>query len=178
MRLVAAITLAALLSAAPAHAHGQHHHLYAAHHHRVVHTARNHARHVVRRAGVHHVSRVASSQEGATVSGSRPRDCWGIPWCGCFLKHYLHIPIEIARKLNLNMALSWLHVGTPASGPAKDEVVVWNHGHGHGHVGVIASDHPDRAGRWLVTSGNDGHAVRTRWRYVGNAAGFRKIASI
>lgn len=164
MRLVAAITLAlsALTLAVPAHAsrghHHSHHHSYSAHHHRGAAASHRNHTHSRRDAGAGAV--VASNE------GGRPRDCWGIPWCGCFLKHFLHIPADIAHKLNLNLALNWLHLGEPATRPAKNEVAVWNHGGGHGHVGVIASDHPDRFGRWLVTSGNDGHAVRTRWRSV------------
>jgi hypothetical protein len=41
-------------------------------------------------------------------------------------------------------------------------------------VGVMKSD-VDAQGRALVLSGNDGHGVRLRLRYVGRAIAFREL---
>ncbi len=93
---------------------------------------------------------------------NRPKDCYGIPWCGCWLKHHLGV---ISSHLNLNRAIEWLDWGHKTS-PHIGAVVVWRH-----HVGVITGGSP---GRWVVTSGNDGHAVRSRRRSVAGAVGFRE----
>jgi hypothetical protein len=51
--------------------------------------------------------------------------------------------------------------------PAPGVIVVWPH-----HVGVIRSG-PDTAGDWLIESGNDGGAVRTRFRSLAGAIALR-----
>ncbi len=95
---------------------------------------------------------------------SRPADCYGIAWCGCWLRNSL----GIADKA-LNLARNWVHVGSNASGPHVGAIVVWQH-----HVGRIVGP-PDASGRWLIQSGNDGNAVRTRYLSVGRAIAFRTI---
>jgi hypothetical protein len=47
-------------------------------------------------------------------------------------------------------------------------VVVWPH-----HVGVITGKTSE--GHWVVHSGNDGGAVRTRARSVAGAIAFRRV---
>ncbi len=101
-------------------------------------------------------------------AGGRPTDCRGIPWCGCWLRHQL----GIADK-SFNVALRWVKWGAKASGPRIGIVVVWARGGGRGHVGIIRGG-PDRAGRWLVESGNDGHVVRTRYRSLAGVIAFRE----
>lgn len=91
-------------------------------------------------------------------------------WCSWWLRRFLHVTSGVVN----NLALSWLNWGH-ATSPHEHAVVVWNHGHGHGHVGVITGQQCGPQS-WVVTSGNDGHAVRTRCRFVGNAAGFREGA--
>jgi uncharacterized protein (TIGR02594 family) len=98
----------------------------------------------------------------AGVSSERPRDCYGIPWCGCFMRHLLGV-----ASTAYNLAANWAHWGRNAGGPQVGAVVVWRH-----HVGKIVGG-PDRAGHWLVLSGNDGHRVRTRYRSVAGAIAFR-----
>lgn len=100
-----------------------------------------------------------------TVSvGSRPADCYGIPWCGCYLRHVY----GIADK-SLNLARNWASVGSRTTAHAG-AVVVWNH-----HVGVLQSD-PDARGYAVVLSGNAGRGgVNAVPRYVGNAIAFRSI---
>jgi hypothetical protein len=69
----------------------------------------------------------------------------------------------------LNLARNWGSVGVAAGGPQVGAVVVWPH-----HVGVIRGG-PDSSGEWLVESGNDGHAVRTRYRSLRGAIAFRSL---
>jgi hypothetical protein len=93
----------------------------------------------------HHRSHVQqASYTSGQVVGSRPSDCYGIPWCGCFLRHYF----GIADK-SLNLARAWASVGSNAGGPSVGVVVVWRH-----HVGKIVGQ--DARGNWIVLSGNSG----------------------
>ena len=54
------------------------------------------------------------------------------------------------------------------AGPGIGVVVVWPH-----HVGIITGQAPN--GEWLVHSGNDGGAVRTRARSLRGAIAFRRV---
>jgi hypothetical protein len=60
-----------------------------------------------------------------------------------------------------NLAANWRHYGRPAS-PQVGAVVVWSH-----HVGMITGRASN--GQWIVTSGNDGGAVRARPRSISGA---------
>jgi hypothetical protein len=62
---------------------------------------------------------------------------------------------------HLNVAWNWSKWGSP-SGPQVGAVVVWRH-----HVGEIVGRAAN--GQWMVRSGNDGGAVRTRARSVSGA---------
>jgi hypothetical protein len=63
-----------------------------------------------------------------------------------------------------NLARNWAHWGH--SGPAGvGAVVVWAH-----HVGKIVGQ---QDGQWLIESGNDGRAVRTRVLSINNAIAIR-----
>lgn len=87
-----------------------------------------------------------------------------LPWCGIYMSNYFGI-----HKRSLWLARNWAHEGVPVSSPGVGAVVVWPH-----HVGVIVGE-PDAHGRWLVHSGNDGNAVRTRARSLRGAIAFRYI---
>lgn len=89
-----------------------------------------------------------------------------LPWCGIYMSHYFHI-----LKRSLWVAANWRFEGSPAGGPAVGAVVVWPH-----HVGVIAGG-PNARGMWLVHSGNDGNAVRTRYRSLRGAIAYRWVGS-
>ena len=65
-----------------------------------------------------------------------------------------------------NLARSWAHYGSNAGGPTVGAIVVWRH-----HVGKIVGH---ENGQWIVQSGNDGHAVRTRPRSLAGAIAFRQ----
>ena len=84
-------------------------------------------------------------------------------WCGSYLSKYLGKP---DRRLAL--ARSWASEGMNAGGPGIGVVVVWAH-----HVGIITGQTPD--GQWIVHSGNDGGAVRTRARSLARAIAFRRV---
>ncbi len=84
-------------------------------------------------------------------------------WCGWFMRH-----LKGVADLRFNLAREWAHWGRNAGGPRVGAVVVWTY-----HVGEIVGA-PDARGRWLVHSGNDGNAVRTRYLAVNRAIAFRE----
>lgn len=102
-------------------------------------------------------------QHASVRDAARPRDCYGIPWCGCWLRHHFGI-----NDVRLNLARAWAKVGTAAE-PAIGVIVVWWH-----HVGVITGFDGHN---WIVTSGNDGHGnvAGTRPRSLHGAIAFRKL---
>src|SRR2546423_1767319 len=128
--------------------------------------ARPHKHHpsVHRSSHPHRVSRHAH-RGGKHVRHARARSvhAGGRPaaWCGWWLGRHLGI-----ANRNLWLARNWASVGhkTP---PRVGAVVVWRH-----HVGIITG----RAGsKWIVKSGNDGHAVRERPRSTAGAIAFRAV---
>lgn len=108
--------------------------------------------------GLVHMMRTA---EGASrVIGYRPRDCYGMAWCGCYMRHL----VDRDPGPAYNLARNWAHYGRPTYAHVG-AIVVWPH-----HVGEIVGR---RNGRWLVLSGNDGNAVRRRFRSLGGAIALR-----
>jgi hypothetical protein len=93
----------------------------------------------------------------------RPRDCYGIEWCGCWLRHHFGL-----ADRSLNLARRWASMGHRTT-PHAGAIIVWAH-----HVGILKSN-IDGRGRALVLSGNDGHRVRLRERYVGGAIAYREL---
>ena len=90
------------------------------------------------------------------VSGGRPS-----AWCGW----YMRSQVGADPGPQYNLARSWAHYGSNAGGPSVGTIVVWSH-----HVGKIVGR---ENGQWIVESGNDGHAVRTRPRSLAGAIAFR-----
>ncbi len=88
----------------------------------------------------------------------------GGAWCGAYMRHVFGI-----SDPRLNLARNWASVGSSAGGPQVGAVVVWPH-----HVGVIRGG-PNANGEWLVESGNDGGAVRTRYRSLRGSIAFRHV---
>ena len=86
----------------------------------------------------------------ATGNNAKPRR-----WCGWWMRQ------QRGGGPHLNVAWNWRSYGA-SSGPQVGAVVVWRH-----HVGQIVGRASN--GRWLVQSGNDGGAVRTRARSVKGA---------
>lgn len=142
------------LSSAPAQAHSRHHpshyyhHLSYRHHHRFY---TRHRRGYSAYAFVNGDRRLVTYRGGF---GGRPR-----AWCGWYMRKLLGVA-DPAYNLARNWA-HWGHAGHPGIGA----VVVWAH-----HVGRIVGGEP---GHWLINSGNDGHAVRTRIRSISGAIAFR-----
>lgn len=90
-------------------------------------------------------------------SMNRPRE-----WCGWYMRQVEHVADPAFDR-----AIAWTHYGRRAAAPALGVIVVWPH-----HVGIIRGG-PDAAGRWLVESGNDGGAVRKRFRSLARAIALR-----
>lgn len=100
---------------------------------------------------VRHAARKSESYSSHHSAGPRPR-----AWCGWWMR------TQRGGGPELNLAWNWSKWGRPAGGPQVGAVVVWRH-----HVGEIVGRAEN--GRWLVRSGNDGGAVRTRARSVAGA---------
>jgi hypothetical protein len=81
-------------------------------------------------------------------------------WCGWAMRQL----VGGDPGASFNLARNWAHWGR--SGPAGiGAVVVWPH-----HVGKIVGR---ENGQWVIESGNDGHALRTRARSIGGAIAIR-----
>lgn len=81
-------------------------------------------------------------------------------WCGWEMRRL----VASDPGPSFNLARNWAHWGRP--GPAGvGAVVVWPH-----HVGKIVGQ---EAGTWVIESGNDGHALRTRPRSIAGAIAIR-----
>ena len=88
-------------------------------------------------------------------SGHRPA-----AWCGWQMRQL--VSSDPGPEYNLARNWSrWGHAGPVGVGA----VVVWSH-----HVGKIVGQ---QDGQWVVESGNDGHALRTRTRSIAGAIAIR-----
>jgi hypothetical protein len=82
-------------------------------------------------------------------------------WCGWEMRRL----VGADPGPSFNLARNWAHWGRP--GPAGvGAVVVWPH-----HVGKIVGQ---QGGQWIIESGNDGHAFRTRPRSIAGAIAIRR----
>jgi len=84
-------------------------------------------------------------------------------WCGWYMRRQ----VRSDPGSSYNLARSWARYGSNAGGPSVGAIVVWRH-----HVGKIVGH---EKGKWIVRSGNDGHAVRTRPRSLAGAIAFRRV---
>jgi hypothetical protein len=109
------------------------------------------------------LSAIASSAEAHSYHHHRHYAHTGRPaaWCGW----YMRSQVGVDPGPQFNLARSWARYGTNAGGPSVGAIVVWRH-----HVGRIVGQ---ENGQWIVQSGNDGHAVRTRPRSLAGAIAFR-----
>ena len=81
-------------------------------------------------------------------------------WCGWEMRHL----VGADPGPSFNLARNWARWGRP--GPAGiGAVVVWPQ-----HVGKIVGQ---QNGEWVIESGNDGHALRTRARSIAGAIAIR-----
>lgn len=99
-------------------------------------------------------------QQRPAVLGGRPAHCPARRWCGCYLAAHLGI-----QSRSLWVARNWAGIGHRAGGPGAGVIAVWPH-----HVGLIKAVDGNRI---LVLSGNDGRAVRERWRATAGIVAYR-----
>lgn len=97
-----------------------------------------------------------------SIAGAKSAEARPYRWCGW----YMRTQVSHDPGASFNLARNWAYFGSAASGPAKGVIVVWRH-----HVGHIVGQ--NARGQWLVHSGNDGGAVRTRARSLSGAIAFR-----
>jgi hypothetical protein len=114
--------------------------------------ARSHHHYHHHYAGGHHYR----GHHYAGGGGGRPS-----AWCGWYMRGQ----VGSDPGPSYNLARSWASYGSNAGGPSVGAIVVWRH-----HVGKIVGQ---ENGQWIVQSGNDGHAVRTRPRSLAGAIAFR-----
>lgn len=99
-----------------------------------------------------HVVRANNFTEGLgyglahMLDSARPSDCYGIPWCGCYMRHVYGVSDKA-----YNLARSWANFGHSAGGPHVGVIVVWSY-----HVGRIVGGSP---GHWKIESGNFNNRV-------------------
>jgi hypothetical protein len=165
-KTVAAIAIAsAFATSAQARTH-HHHHRQHAHHYR--HSSHHHDRqHADGYGYLSSAPAFGYSSYGPSPyerlsrrhgrSGGRPA-----AWCGWYMRQQVGADPGPAY----NLARAWAHYGVNAGGPSVGTIVVWRH-----HVGKIVGH---ENGQWLVQSGNDGHAVRTRPRSLAGVIAFRR----
>ena len=168
-----AVTIVGLMTfAQSAHAREHHHHHHGHHHH------------IVASRGMSAAQRSGWSADSVSVWGSAPTSgifafaAAGNPsletrtayrgrdrgrpeaWCGWEMRHL----VGADPGPSFNLARNWAHWGRPGAA-GIGAVVVWPH-----HVGKIVGR---ENGQWVVQSGNDGHAVRTRARSIAGAIALR-----
>jgi hypothetical protein len=103
----------------------------------------------------------AAANLPSSTRGYRGRDqARPVAWCGWEMRRL----VGIDPGPSFNLARNWARWGR--SGPAGiGAVVVWPH-----HVGKIVGQ---KNGEWIIESGNDGHALRTRPRSIAGAIAIR-----
>jgi hypothetical protein len=97
----------------------------------------------------------ASSQSYSAPSSSSGVGPRPSKWCGWYMR------TRHGGGPEMNLAWNWRNYGSPGSAQVG-AIVVWRH-----HVGEIVGQAAN--GQWLVHSGNDGGAVRTRARSISGA---------
>jgi hypothetical protein len=164
--LAAIAMLLAFASGAEARVHRHHHnHLHHHHHYSHRHSAPAHSAFDSAFA-----STSTSTSAFASVSAPAPAPSYygygGRPaaWCGW----YMRTQVGSDPGPQYNLARAWAHYGVNAGGPSVGTIVVWPH-----HVGEIVGQ---ENGQWVVRSGNDGHAVRTRARSLAGVIAFRRAS--
>lgn len=99
---------------------------------------------------------------GSAAAGGRPASCPPRRWCGCWLAAHFGLSDRALWR-----AITWRERGMALLGPAPGAIVVWRH-----HVGQVLDVAGDRI---LVLSGNDGRAVRARWRSTAGVIAYRTL---
>src|SRR5689334_1068806 len=153
---VAAAAIVVSVQCAQAREH--HHHHGHRHHHSVVASRGTLAHRSAPRNGLYAFAAANLASSVTTYRGhDRARPA---AWCGWEMRRL----VGADPGPSFNLARHWAHWGRP--GPAGiGAVVVWPH-----HVGKIVGQ---RNGEWIIESGNDGHALRTRPRSIAGAIAIR-----
>jgi hypothetical protein len=95
-------------------------------------------------------------------AGGRPAGC-PHAWCGCWLMARLGL-----SDRSLWLARRWATIGSNAGGPRVHAIAVWGH-----HVGLITAVNGNQI---MLLSGNDGNAVRERWRPTRGIIAYRFVS--
>jgi hypothetical protein len=134
----------------------EHHHHAHRHHHSVAASRGSSAE-----ARSRHLFAFAAADLPSSTTAYHGRDqARPAAWCGWEMRRL----VGADPGPSFNLARNWAHWGRP--GPAGiGAVVVWPH-----HVGKIVGR---RDGEWVIESGNDGHALRTRPRSIAGAIAIR-----
>jgi hypothetical protein len=154
------MTMSAALAAVYLFAHGtqaQAHERHARAHHTYRHAIPVEAGTAPQTFGLWNVFQPAAANTGTTTAhlGGRPSR-----WCGWEMRQL----VGSDPGTEYNLARNWTKWGS--SGPAGvGAVVVWPH-----HVGKIVGQ---ENGQWLIQSGNDGRALRTRARSLAGVIAIR-----
>lgn len=95
---------------------------------------------------------VTHSHQARDRSGGqdRPADCYGIAWCGCWLRHQFGL-----KDTGLNAVSTWRRY--PQVSPQEANVVIWPGGR---HVGKVLSATNNT---FTVISGNSGGRGVNTW---------------
>ncbi len=165
------VVVAACAFAQAAEARGYHHyrHHYAYYHHAYHHYARRHVpspRYAMEQGSAYGSEAPyagwAERRHGYGLRRAAYRGGYGprpAAWCGWYMRQLLGV-----SNPAFNLARNWAHWGHSGA-PGVGAVVVWPH-----HVGKIVGR---EGGEWVIQSGNDGHAVRTRPRSIAGAIAVR-----
>jgi hypothetical protein len=158
MKLTAFVVAAAAVMLFAPSAHAREHYHHHSHHvarHRIY--ARSHSGRITRSAAGRTSGEFAYSSRSSYSGRDRGRPA---AWCGWEMRRL----VGSDPGPSYNLARNWAHWGR--SGPAGiGAVVVWAH-----HVGKIVGR---ENGQWVIESGNDGHALRTRPRSIAGAIAIR-----
>lgn len=158
MKLTAFVVAAAAVIMFAPSAHAREHYHHHSHHvarHRIY--ARSHSGRIMRSAAGWTSGGFAYSSRSSYRGRDRGRPA---AWCGWEMRRL----VGSDPGPSYNLARNWSHWGRP--GPAGiGAVVVWAH-----HVGRIVGK---ENGQWVIESGNDGHALRTRPRSIAGAIAIR-----
>ena len=97
------------------------------------------------------------------LAASAPALAYPAKWCGRYARQHL---VDRDPGPDYDLACNWLNYGS-STYARQGAMVVWCTRRHH-HVGKITG--PCNGDRCVVTSGNDGGAVRTRERSVAGAS--------
>src|SRR5581483_11526390 len=151
---ISAAALAATFAFAPSAQAREHHR-----HHGLHHAASRHWSRTVYRSRARDPFERRREFDGGFWNGSQARTYHGglgarpSAWCGWEMRQL----VGSDPGPQYNLARNWAHWGRSGA-PGVGAVVVWPH-----HVGKIVGRED---GKWVIKSGNDGHALRTRPRSI------------